>query len=222
MAVPTGNSHLKNTSGGAFTEQTQGGTILGNQTTNSIITKSLSLISNSIDWATGALPRMLNNGLSHNQKALSSGTFAYSEAGKYVIRTISDTISGVSKTNLLIPGSDVAGRRPIHKFRHDFGAKLLTKWRANEFSWTGRLDDGTKIPSRLNWLNSTGTAAEAPATLSSTNMYDIADGDSSDMAADSAAEPTRAIPGELVLKVDFVTTDISTSGNFFDYKPITG
>jgi len=222
MAVPTGNSHLRNTSGGAFTEQNQGGTVLGNQTTNSIITKAMSLISNSVDWTIGALPRVLNNGLSHNQKSLSSGTFAYSEAGKYVIRTISDTISGVSKTNLLIPGSDVSSRRPIHKFRHDFGVKLLSKWRANEFSWTGRLDDGTKIPSRLNWLNSAGTAAEAPATLSSTNMYDIADGDSSDMAADSAAEPTRAIPGELVLKVDFVTTDISTSGNFFDYKPITG
>lgn len=215
MAVPTGNSHLKNTSGGAFTEQTQGGTVLGNQTTGSVITKALSLISNSVNWTIGALPRVLNNGLSHNQKSLSAGTFAYSEAGKYVIRTISDTLSGVSKTNMLIPGSDVAGRRPIHKFRHDFGAKLLTKWRANQFSWLGTSG------ARHNWVDASN-AAEVPATLSATNMYDIADGNASDMAADSAAEPTRAIPGELVLKVDFVTTNISTSGNFFDYKPITG
>ena len=222
MAVPTGNSHLQNTAGGAFVKQNQGGTILGNQTTGSIITKALSLIANSVNWTSGALPRVLNNGLSHNQKSLSTGTFAYAEAGKYVIRTISDTLSGVSKTNMLIPGSDVAGRRPIHKFRHDFGAKLLTKWRANEFSWTGRFDNGNKILSRLNWVDAAGTAVGKPATLSSTNMYDITDGDASDMAADSAAEPTRAIPGELVLKVDFVTTNIATGGDFFNYKPITG
>ncbi len=215
MAVPSGNSHLRNTSGGAFSAQTQGGTVLGNQTTGSIITRALSLVANSVGWATGALPRVLNNGLSHNQKALSSGTFAYAEAGKYVIRTISDTLSGVSKTNILIPGSDVDGRRPIHKFRHDFGAKLLTKWRANQFSWIGTSG------ARHNWVDASN-AAEVPATLSTTNMYDISDGDASDMAADSAAEPTRAIPGELVLKVDFVTTNISTGGDFFDYKPITG
>ena len=215
MAVPSGNSHLRNTSGGAFSAQTQGGTVLGNQTTGSIITRALSLVANSVGWATGALPRVLNNGLSHNQKALSSGTFAYAEAGKYVIRTISDTLSGVSKTNILIPGSDVDGRRPIHKFRHDFGAKRLTKWRANQFSWIGTSG------ARHNWVDASN-AAEVPATLSTTNMYDISDGDASDMAADSAAEPTRAIPGELVLKVDFVTTNISTGGDFFDYKPITG
>jgi len=215
MAVPSGNNHLRNTSGGAFTEQTQGGTVLGNQTTGSIITKALSLVANSVGWASGVLPRVLNNGLSHNQKALSAGTFAYAEAGKYVIRTISDTLSGVSKTNILIPGSDVEGRRPIHKFRHDFGAKLLTKWRANQFSWVGTSG------ARHNWVDASN-AAEVPATLSTTNMYDISDGNASDMAADSAAEPTRAIPGELVLKVDFVTTNVSTGGDFFDYKPITG
>jgi hypothetical protein len=207
MAVPSGNNHLRNTSGGAFTEQTQGGTVLGNQT--------LSLVANSVGWTDGVLPRVLNNGLSHNQKALSAGTFAYAEAGKYVIRTISDTLSGVSKTNILIPGSDVEGRRPIHKFRHDFGAKLLTKWRANQFSWVGTSG------ARHNWVDASN-AAEVPATLSTTNMYDISDGNASDMAADSAAEPTRAIPGELVLKVDFVTTNVSTGGDFFDYKPITG
>ena len=186
MAVPSGNNHLRNTSGGAFTEQTQGGTVLGNQTTGSIITKALSLVANSVGWASGVLPRVLNNGLSHNQKALSAGTFAYAE-----------------------------GRRPIHKFRHDFGAKLLTKWRANQFSWVGTSG------ARHNWVDASN-AAEVPATLSTTNMYDISDGNASDMAADSAAEPTRAIPGELVLKVDFVTTNVSTGGDFFDYKPITG
>ena len=53
-------------------------------------------------------------------------------------------------------------------------------------------------------------------------MYDIADADAADQAVDSAATPTRAIPGELVMKVDFVNLSVSTGGDFFDYKPITG
>ena len=40
--------------------------------------------------------------------------------------------------------------------------------------------------------------------------------------SDSAANPTRAIPGELVMKVDFVTLTVANGGDFFDYKPITG
>ena len=50
----------------------------------------------------------------------------------------------------------------------------------------------------------------------------IMDGNASDIAADSAAEPTRAVPGELVMKVDFVTLGVSSGGDFFDYKAITG
>ena len=70
-------------------------------------------------------------------------------------------------------------------------------------------------------MNSGGTAAQAPASLNE-NMYDINDGNATDVAADSAAEPTRDIPGELVMKVDFVTLSVSSGGDFFDYKPITG
>jgi hypothetical protein len=40
--------------------------------------------------------------------------------------------------------------------------------------------------------------------------------------SDSAANPTRAVPGELVMKVDFVDTSVATGGDFFVYKPITG
>ena len=53
-------------------------------------------------------------------------------------------------------------------------------------------------------------------------MYDIADGNATNIAFDSAAQPTRALPGELVLKVDFVTLTVASGGDFFDYKPITG
>ena len=40
MPVSTQGDYLKNTSGGAYTDQKQGGTLLGNTTTGDVITKS--------------------------------------------------------------------------------------------------------------------------------------------------------------------------------------
>ena len=221
MAVPTGNNHLVNTTGGSFVSANQGGTVLGNQTVGDIVTKALGLNDNAADFGRTPLPSDSANGLIANQKIIAGGTFAYNENGKYVIRTISDTLSGVASNEMLIPGSDKAGRRSIYKHVKSKGAKTVTKWRANEFTLTGTLDSGASNVSRLMWLNTAGNAAEAPAALNE-NMWDIADGNATDQAADSAADPTRAIPGEFVMKVDFVTLGVSTGGDFFDYKPITG
>jgi len=221
MAVPSGNNDKRNTSGGAFTATTEGGTILGNMTTGTVITNALALKDNAVEWAQGTLPRILADGLSANQKILSGGTFAYSVAGQYIIRTISTTISGVSSNAMLIP--DNAGPHyPIAQFQHDFGADVTSLMRANRFSRVGFFNNGNKISSRKLWLNAAGTAVATPSTLTSTNMWDLADGNASDRAADSAANPTRAIPGELVMKVDFVDLSIATGGDFFDYKAITG
>ena len=221
MAVPSVNIDQRNTSGGAFTATTEGGTILGNMTTGTVITNALALKDNAVEWAQGTLPRILADGLNANQKILSGGTFAYSVAGQYVIRTISTTISGVSSNAMLIP--DNAGPHyPIAQFQHDFGADVTSLMRANRFSRVGFFNNGNKISSRKLWLNAAGTAVATPSTLTSTNMWDLADGNASDRAADSAANPTRAIPGELVMKVDFVDLSIATGGDFFDYKAITG
>ena len=103
MAVPSSNSHLRNTAGGAFSAQKQGGTILGNTTTGDVITKASSLIDNAADFGRAPIPVQVANGLIANQKVLSGGTVAYQAEGNYVIRTISGTISGVSSTNVLIP-----------------------------------------------------------------------------------------------------------------------
>lgn len=221
MAVPSSNNHLVNTTGGSFTAQAQGGTVLGNTTTGNVITRASALKDNAADFGRAPIPAEAANGLIANQKVKSGGTFAYESVGNYVIRTISTTISGVADENMLIPGSDSNKRRSIHQFEHSFGAKTVTKWRAGQFTLTGTKADGTSNASRLIWMNSAGTLAEAPAALNE-NMFDIADGDAVDRAVDSAAAPTRDIPGELVLKVDFVDVSVSTGGDFFDYKPITG
>ena len=227
MPVPENDAaYLKNTGGGAFTAITEGGTVLGNTSTGTVITKALALKDNAAAWADGTLPRDNTSATktSTQTKALSGGTFAYEAAGKYVIAASSDTISGVSKTNILITGqgNDV---NAIHQFEHDFGAKTTTLMRRNRYSRTGYLLNGdTKVKKRSAnlFLSATGHAHHTPATNTTTNMWDLADGNASDRAADSAANPTRAIPGELVMKVDFVTLTVASGGDFFDYKPITG
>lgn len=230
MAVPGKTGHMRTTANGTFVEQTYGGTILGNSATNAVITKSFSLIDALEDNALSGYnvnPREFNSGdhIYRTKKILSGGTFAYNaaKAGTWVIAKIATTLSGVSKTNLLFMAQG-ALRRPILDFQHDFGAKLLTAWRANLFTWTGNLDNGNKIKSRRLWLtagsrNTSGGAA--PSSLATTNMLDIADGDATDKAVDSASTPTRAVPGEFVMKIDFVTKT-TAGGDFFDYKPITG
>lgn len=223
MAVPSSNSHLVNTTGGSFSAQTQGGTILGNVTTGAVVTNALALKDNAVT-VTAQGPKVLDNGLVGTQKTLSSGTFAYNSAGNYVIRTISSSLSGVASTSVLIPGSDVNSRRSIHQFEHDFGAKLLTMWRTNRFSWLGVKADGTTLASRRNWtsaITAGGSASAAPPTLSTQNMFDPVAGATASRS-DSAANPTRSVPGEFVLKVDFVTLNVASGGDFFDYKAITG
>ena len=222
MAVPSSNSHVRNTTGGAFSSQTQGGTIINNDNTGDVITKALQLndaVANTTD--SSVLPSVGASGIYNVAKALSGGTFGYSAEGKYVIARSSDTLSGVSNTKLLFMGA--GDKLPIARFRGDFGAKLLTAFRNNQFSWNHTLDSGAKITNmRVNWLNSAGTAAASPTSLNGTYMWDVADGNATNRAADSAANPTRAIPGELVMKVDFVTLTVASGGDFYDYAPITG
>tara|TARA_Y100000361_G_scaffold152616_1_gene172482 strand:- start:1433 stop:2104 length:672 start_codon:yes stop_codon:yes gene_type:complete len=222
MAVPANQAaYLKNTTGGEYPgDTTEGGTILGNSTVGSVITKALALKDNSTDWLQGTLPRVLNDGLSSNQKVFSDGVFAYEEAGKYVIATISDTLSGVSKTNILITGQGNTVNA-IHQFEHDFGADTTSLMRKNRFSRVGYFNNGNKVNSRVLWLNAAGTAVATPSTLTGNDPHDPVSGGTA-RRTDSAANPTRAIPGELVLKVDFVTLTVASGGDFFDYKAITG
>ena len=223
MAVPSGNSEKRNTTGGAFTAITEGGTILGNTSTGTVITKALALKDNATDWDDGTGPRAIADGLSANQKAYSAGTFAYSAAGNYVIAASSATLSGVANTNILITGR---GNRldAVHRFRHSFGMKSVTAFRYGRFSWTHTTRAGASMASRINWLNVASggmDSASMPAALNE-NMWDPVAGATAAAGTDSAANPTRAIPGELVMKVDFVTLTVASGGDFFDYKAITG
>lgn len=231
MAVPGKRGHMRTTANGTFSRQTFGGTVMGVEGTSTIITKDLSLLDGVYNNQLGgydAGPRLLtaSGKLYNTKKPLSSGTFAYNaaKARTWLISRIATSISGVAKTNLLFMAVGSL-RKPIADFQHDFGAKLLTAWRANLFTWTGVLDNGNKIKSRRLWLaagsrNTSGGAA--PSSLKAVNMWDLTAKNATNKALDEAAQPTRAIPGELVLMVDFVTKTPATSGSYFNYKPITG
>ena len=221
MAVPSGHHIFP-----YGNVQTQGGTILNNDNTSTDrITKAFELVTAVADSAdSNTLPSIGASGIYNVHKPLSGGTFAYSAAGKYVMARVSDTLSGAANTKLLFMGA--GQRQAIPRFQGDYGAKLLTAWRQNQFSWLGTLDSGAKITNmRTQWLNSAGTAAASVEKLNGTYMWDPTAGSVS-ANSDSAANPTRAVPGEFVMKVDFVTIDITSSdpiaGDFFDYKPITG
>lgn len=222
MPVPSGNSDKVNTTGGAFTATTEGGTILGNTSTGAVITKALALKDNATDDAVGTKPKVLANGLSANQKILSGGAFAYEVAGKYVIAASSTTLAGVASTKMLITGRGSV-LNSINQFEHDFGADTTSLMRSNRFARSGFLNTGAKAIRRTPWLDATGANVAAPSTLTGNDLWNPVAGATASRS-DSAANPTRAIPGELVMKVDFVTLDVSdaNAGDFFNYKPITG
>jgi hypothetical protein len=224
MAVPTKFGAVRNTTGSTFTSQTVGGVVMGIESTAGPLTKSFSIL-DAITLNHGlnadALPRLKASGIYTTKKALEAGTFAYNaaRAGTWVISRITTSLSGVANTRMLFMASNSA--RSIASFKHDIGVKMLTAWRTQRFAWTGKLANGNPVNSRTLWLNGDGTAVAKPATLGTTFMFDLRDGNATDVAVDDAANPTRAIPGEFVLRADLVGAGLS-SGNHFTYKPITG
>lgn len=218
MAVTTRFGSVRGTKNTTFAGQVISSVVMG--------VGSLSPIENvALNSAGGynALPRERgSSGIYRTKKPYSSGTFAFDpKAGNWIVAGMGTTISGVANNTLLFmsPGSN--NGKSVAEFRHDTGVKMLNLWNANRFSWTGRLADGSAKVSRLMWLNADGTAVEAPATLSTTFMRDMALGSAVATANDNVARPSRTIPGEFTMRADFVSAGLS-SGNFFDYKPITG
>lgn len=228
MPVPFGNGHLLQTDGSsAWVQQSQGGVALGNRSTAGPLSKVLGLDDALVGRhvPTGPKQRTATGGTYNATVANSAATgeFAYDQSAnnKWVMRGLTRTLSGADNTSIL-SGSHVGARHAIHSWQHDFGASLLTSWRAHRFSFTGKFKNGEVIDtSRTNWLDAAMTGSEAPGTLTGTFMHDISDGNASDRADDDAL-PTRSVPGELVFMINF--TDVTSSGqgyNKIDYKAVT-
>jgi len=118
------------------------------------------------------------------QKALTAGTFAYENTGNtYIGKRVSTTINGVANDFLLSGGGKQGPRSSIHY--------LLSGRRLHETSWdyvTGAVTKGGNAGDSFNYVNPVGGGT----------------------ATDSAAQPTRAIPGELV----YTDHSLAKSGQF--------
>lgn len=198
MAVPT--AFLRGTTGSAFVAQKQGGAMVGitdatTTTEGNPITKGLAVMDVTDPVVANRcmnLPRLLAAGVYTTQKAVSGGTFAFTPAPasrsasdpQFVMMRVAVTLSGASNT-VLQSGAGDFNRRSIHSAQTQFGAKTLTKWAANQFSWVGVANQ------RHNWISG------LPATLKTTHFWDIGDGNASNLVDDDAL-PTLAVPGELV------------------------
>jgi len=206
--VPISNSHLKNTSGGSYTKQTQGGTIIGLSSATSIITKAIEVKDvNAGDTSITTGPKELSGAKTYNtQKILSAGTFAYNSnlrSGRtWILTRVTTTLAGVSKTFLQFIANTTSGPKfPYYiKDNYDNSTSLIRK---SQFSKTGYDSNGDKIKKRTTWITDpTGTAGADFGT--------------------SGQVPTRAIPGELFILTNFVDYNVSTSSNYYNYSAITG
>ena len=206
MPVPSSNSHLKNTTGGSFTTQTYGGTIIGLSAPTAIITKAISVKDvNAVDSTINTGPKEISAASTYNAaKILDSGTFAYNAATNktWVISRITTTLSGVSKTFLQFMGSVVPSTSfPYYLARNYINNTSLV--RKNLFSKTGYDTSGNKIKKRITWVTDPSSA----------NGVDF---------GTSGQVPTRAIPGELFILTNFVDYEVATSSNYYNYPAITG
>lgn len=214
MAVPLlpggGNKPASTTANGANPQRNSGGTILdgGSTTASSAVTNSLAHGRTFNDRGNG--PRE-NSGsaLQHAAKANSAGSrvFAYHADGKYVIRRVSDTLTGVSN-DVMVSGGSNHPRRSIHWRGNQFGANLLAGHRAGEWRPLGIGKDHLGTPQRTNWSSARVSADENYAGVNG----------SLSATADHAAQPSRAIPGELV----YLENHVTWSDNYIDYKARSG
>jgi len=204
--VPSSNSHLKNTAGGSYTKQTQGGTLIGLSTATTIITKAIQVKDvNALDKSIYTYPKELSGARTYNtQKILSGGTFAYNAAknATWVISRVTTTLAGVSKTFLQFMGGTPSGPKFPYYIKDNYD-NTTTLIRKMQLSFTGWNTDGTKIKKRTTWITDpTGTAGTDFGT--------------------SGSIPSRAIPGELYILSNFVTYNPATSSNKYNYPAITG
>jgi hypothetical protein len=208
--VPSSNNHLKNTAGGSYTAQRQGGTMVGLSSTTSVITKAIQVKDiNQADQTIYPGPKELSGARTYNAaKILSGGTFAYNSNSRsgntWLISRVATTLAGVSKTFLLFMANSTSGPKYPYfiKDSYDNSATLIRK---NQFSRTGWNTDGTKIKKRTTWITDPTGAVPATADFGT-----------------STSIPTRAIPGELYILNNFVTYNPATSSNKYNYSAITG
>ncbi len=196
MAVPVTNGHLRNSSDGAFTGQTQGGTVVGagNIASGDPVSNDLSVKDLHIQNM-NTKPKDLTSGTSTQTNAGGAASFAY-DNNRGVTRRSSTTINGAASTVLLF-GSDY-GRDSTHEHKHLRGAMTTTAFA-----------DGAWMPlgvsaQRSNWVSgsSSSVTSGVPHPLHDSNL----DGtENVTLGTDNIANLTRSDQGYLHYLQSFTT-----------------
>ena len=189
MAVPVSNNHLKNTSGGSFTTQTQGGTVVsaGNIASGDPISNGLALTDVGRAISMPTTPKDITGaGVSQQTTALSGGTFAYDNA-RGVIRRVSSSLSGVD-TNAVLFGSGDVGADSTHEHKHLRGAMTTTATVDGAWHPTGISGQ------RSNWVSadSSKVTSGIPHPLHDTDANGAED---TTLGTDNIANPARSGSG---------------------------
>lgn len=212
--VPISNSHLKNTAGGSYTAQRQGGTIVGLSAATTTITKAISIKDvNTPNTSITTGPKELSGAKTYNtQKILSAGTFAYNSnirgANTWIMTRVTTTLAGVAKTFLQFIANTTSGPKYPYFIKDNYD-NATSNIRKGLFSRTGYNPDGTKIKARQPWVTISGQSY-APTGTAGADF------------GTSGSIPTRALPGELYILTNFVNYNPATSSNKYNYSPITG
>jgi hypothetical protein len=164
------------------TQQVNGSAVTASSTNNdngSVLNGGSTTVLNSVDLGysdVGVFGSSVIDG-DETDKALSSGTFSYSNQKPVAKRVTEELAGGVSNTTLLSGAAQPGLLRSIHKLEVLRTRRLTTAIRAGKWNiYKGR------------FLNNQNQATDNPTVAVDT------------LATDEAATPTRAVPGELVYK----------------------
>ena len=233
MAVPilgsAGTTHTIQAAGATIDPvQSLGGAYLdgGSTSASPAITTRLAPGKATGDGMKGPIENAASTGAFHTKKATPhlGNAFAYNAAGKYVMingGSSQGTIGGVANTVMDSSSAPTGGRRSIHFKVAQYGAKTLTAHRAGNWQAIGVAGQ------RHNWHD--GSSAAYPSAL--TESYPTLGATSLGFSAtvDSAARPSKGVPGHLTNLEDFTNWSHSTaavhggakSPNYIQYEAKT-
>lgn len=162
-------------------QQVDGSAVTASSTNNnngSVINGGTTAVLNSVDLGysdVGVFGSSVADG-TDTDKAVSAGTFSYNNQSP-VAKKVTETLSGVSNTYLLSGSSYHNDIHSIHKIESVTTRRLTTAIRAGKWNiYKGK------------FLNNQNQAVDNPTVATDS------------FGSDNAANPTKAVPGELVYK----------------------
>ncbi len=139
----------------------------------------------------GVLNRGGATGILANAPNYPTQNFGTMTAGSYVMKRVTTTLAGLSNTFLRSGAADLSSRRSIHKLETVRTHYVATALRAGQWSIVSGVFSSALV---------TSEDAQTPSTTNQFNAFDQQAGRGATSGIlDSAANPSQATPGELII-----------------------